>query len=400
MSRPLLRPRVPAATAPALLAAVAALLLPACSAADTVLQRVQPAEPGGPPTASIAVLAPLSGGQTRAGTDVVAAVEQAVADSGGVEGWLLDVQALDLAGGDLAATLERLDDDDTLVAVVTGFAPDDIRTVVPALDDAGFTVLSPADTDPRHVRGADPADPLRPWSGYLTVAVDPTPEQSALAAHLVRAADVTSVLVVTDGSAPAQSRAGALRTALQLRGVAAVEVVPATAEALTPAATQAVTAAGAGQAVVVDAPLPVAAAVAQARGAGSVLALMSRVDDIPPEQAAVLEGVLAPDRGPDPRRGVAELQAALAADGRAGTAGPYGPAAYDGARLLVDAFSRCLPDPTTSASPSRSACRGAVAGAQWSGLTGPVAFDEYGARLGLLPGVLSLRGGTWSVPGG
>jgi hypothetical protein len=41
-----------------------------------------------------------------------------------------------------------------------------------------------------------------------------------------------------------------------------------------------------------------------------------------------------------------------------------------------------------------------VAGTQWRGLTGPVVFDEFGARLGLLPDVLVLgEDGRWSLPG-
>jgi branched-chain amino acid transport system substrate-binding protein len=384
-------------TVPAI-AVATALLLTGCGAVDTVIDRVQPGEDAGTPTVAIGVLAPLTGGQTRVGTEVAAAVEQAVADSGGVPGWAIEVQVVDLAAPGLAADLEEMTLDDALVAVVTGFGADDVRTVVPVLDESGVTVLSPADSDPRHVQGADPGAPLRPWPGYLTTAVDPTPEQSALAGHLVRAAGVSSVLVVTDGSSAAQSRAATLTEALQVRGLARVRVADARGERLGPAA-EPIGRLRQDAALVVDGSVPLAVTAAAARPAGTTLALMAR-PDLTDEQAAALDGAVAPDRGLDPRRGSAELHAALEPRDEPVSPGPYGPAAYDTGRLLVDAFVRCLPDPTESASPSRSACRAEVAGARWGGLTGQIAFDEFGARLGLLPAVLTLSKGEWAAPGG
>ncbi len=370
-----------------------------CGAADTVLDRVRPDGQPVTPRVTIGVLAPLSGGQTRQGAGVLNAVEQAVDDSGGVPGWEIATVPLDLAGADLESSLADIADDDTMVAVVTGFAAEDIRQVVPTLDEAGLTVLSPADADPRHVRGADPKAPLRPWSGYVTVAVDPAPEQAALAGHLVRAAGVTAVVVVTDGSSPSQTRAGDLVRALENRGVTAVTTLAWDGNPASEPVVAAFAGLGESGAVVVDAPPDLAAAVAAARPAGTVMALMTKPVDVPPTAAAALEGAIAPEPGLDPGRGGDELAAALQTGGRPEAVVPAGPAAYDGARLLVDALGRCLPDPARGGSPSRSACRAEVAGAEWSGLTGLIRFDEYGARLGLLPSVVSLREGVWVVPG-
>ena len=382
-----------------LLAVASMLLLSGCGAAGTVLDRVSSAAEPETPVATIAVAVPLSGGQTRVGQGVQAAVEQALADAGGVPGWQVELAAVDIAGPDADEEVAELASDSSVVAVVTGFEPDDVRRFVPVLDEAGVTVLSPADADPRHVRGADPRAPLRPWSGYVTTAVDPRPEQSSLAAHLVRVAGVTDVLVVTDGSPGAQSRAGKLSTALGMRGVSAVTVAAADGQQTTPAVDTALAGLTPTSALVVDGPPGLAAALAQARPAGVTVALMSRLEPLTAEQAEALDGAVAPEAGADPRRGGPELQAAMEAAGSSVVPGPFGPAAYDGTRLLVDALSRCLPPSPGASTPPRSACRAEVAGTQSTGLTGPIAFDEFGARLGLLPAVVSLRGGAWAAPG-
>jgi|GEM_PF-5228744 Meckel syndrome type 1 protein len=379
------------------LVAAVALALSGCGAADTVLERVRGDGEQQPAVATIAVLAPLSGGDTRLGEGVVAAVEQALADSGGVPGWDLTVQSVDLTAADLDQTLSELDESDALVAVVTGFAAEDVRTNVPVLTEAGLTVLSPADSDPRHLRGTDPDTPLRPWDGYASIAVEPTPELSALADHLVRAAGASSVVVVTDSAPEAAARGSVLATEVAERGPVPTTVLAASGATLTPEVAAAVAALPASAAVVVDGPPDLAAAVAATSPAP--LALMVRPESLTPEQAQALEGALVADTGLDPRRGTPELNALLQGAGRGATGGPYGPAAYDAGRMLVDALSRCLPDPLSSTSPSRSACRAEVAGTQWAGLTGAVVLDEYGGRLGLLPGILTLRAGQWALPG-
>jgi ABC-type branched-subunit amino acid transport system substrate-binding protein len=372
------------------LVAAVALLVSGCGAVDTVLERVRPSEDAGPPVATIVVVAPLSGPQTRDGEGVLAAVERAVTDSGGVEGWDVRVRGVDLAADDLPDRLDALVESDSAVAVVTGFSAQDVRANVPLLDAAGFSVLSPADSDVRHLRGADPTNPLRPWNGYASVAVDPTPEISALADHLVRAFAPTQVVVVTDGTATAAGRTETFTAEMAERGAAVASVLSSSADLTTPLAALAVT-----DVVVVDGPPEVAAGVAAATPAQ--VALMSRPQTLTPEQAAALEGAITPDAGLDPRRGSTELQALLGGSGVSG--GPYGPAAYDAGRLLVDAMTTCLPDPSASSSPSRSTCRARVAGTPWAGLTGAIVFDEYGGRPGLLPGILTLRAGQWVLPG-
>jgi len=205
-----------------------------------------------------------------------------------------------------------------------------------------------------------------------------------------------TVVVVTDGTTEAASRAQTFVAEIAERGTVQTAVLAAGAGDLPPEVAAQVAALAPGDAVAVDGPPALAAAVAAASPAQ--VALLARPETLTVEQAEALEGALAPDVGLDPRRGAPELQALLAA-GSGGNGGPYGPAAYDAGRLLVDAMTRCLPDPTSTRSPSRSACRLEVAGTQWAGLTGAVVLDEYGGRLGLLPGILTLRAGQWALPG-
>jgi len=378
-----------------LLLLAASVALSGCSAVDGLVERVRPAEEAGTPVVTLTVLAPLSGTQEGTGAAVADAVEQAVADSADVPGWDVAVQSIDTAGPTLDDDLDALGDDDTAVAVVGGFAPDDVRTLVPRLDEQGLTVVSPADTDPRHTRGADPASPLRPWSGYITVAVEPTPEQTALADHLVRVAGISRALVVHQNDAGSAARAEAVADGITARGVTDV----ATSEWSTAQesdVTDAVADLSSGDALVIAGDAELARTVAESAPDGVVLALTAVPEVLDEQAAADLDGALAPLPGLDPRRGSDELSARYADGGRDAEPGSHGPAAYDGARLVVDALGRCLPDPQRSTSPSRSACRAEIAGAVWDGLTGSIQLDEYGARLGLLPAVATLRGGEWS----
>ncbi|MGB9375045.1 MAG: ABC transporter substrate-binding protein [Jiangellales bacterium] len=371
-----------------------------CSVTDTITERLSPQTEVGTPTVTIAVLAPLSGGQTRSGTNVVESVKQAVADSGGVPGWEVAVREYDLSSATLADDLAEIEKDDTTVSVITGFGPADIRTIVPQLDDAGLSMISPADSDPRHVRGADATNPIRPWSGYMTVAVDPTPEESALADHLVRVQGVDRVVVVDDAASSGDARTDAVATAFRERGVLDVDVVSWDGSKTSRQVRRTIRGLDPGDALVVDGSPALAAKAGAVAVDGVVLALTTLPDDMSEDETAGLQGVLAPQLGADPARGSAELADSFAASDTPFTVGPFGPAAYDGTRMLVDTYTRCLPDPTRSTSPSRSQCRIALAGATWTGLTGPIQFDEFGARLGLLPAVVSLDGESWGQPGG
>ncbi len=374
--------------------AAAALVLSGCGAADSVLERVQGADEPTPAVATIAVLVPQSSGLARAGAGVDAAVRGAVDDSGGVPGWTVTVRTVALDSPDLPDTLDEMAADDALVAVVTGFEPSDVRTTLPVLDAAGLAVVSPADSDPRHLYGADPRSQLRPWSGYASVAVDPHPEQSALADYLVRSVGVRTIVVLSDASRASTGPADALVQAVDQRGRARVVVVPVTQRRTAAQVEAALADLDASTAVVVDGSVELAEA-ARAAGAAT-LAFLTRPDALTPAQSRTLAGAVAADRGLDPGRGSDELTSLL--DGESG--GPFGPAAYDSGRIIVDALTRCLPDPQVSTSPSRSVCRAQVAGTQWRGLTGPVVLDEFGGRLGLLPDVLVLaEDGRWSLPG-
>jgi branched-chain amino acid transport system substrate-binding protein len=374
-----------------LLLLAATVALSGCSTVDGLVERVRPVERTGTPVVTLAVMAPMSGGQTRAGLAVVDAVEQAVADSGGVEGWDIAVDVIDTTSPGLPDDIDALGDNDSAVAVVGGLSPQSIRSLVPLLEDDGLTVVSPADTDPRHTRGADPSAPLRPWSVYSTVAVEPTPEATALADHLARAIGIGRALVVHGKNAESRERAADVMDALKERGIADVVAAEATASVEADVATL-----GAGDALVVDGGVGRTRALVESARDDVAVALTTVPAALDEPTAAALEGAIAPQMGLDHRRGSDELSRRYSDSGRDATLGQYGPAAYDAARVLVDALTRCLPDPQRSTSPSRSACRAEVAGTVWDGITGPIQLDEYGARLGLLPPVVALRDGEWT----
>ncbi|HEY9378302.1 MAG TPA: hypothetical protein VIQ02_14555, partial [Jiangellaceae bacterium] len=81
------------------------------------------------------------------------------------------------------------------------------------------------------------------------------------------------------------------------------------------------------------------------------------------------------------------------------TAGPLAAAAYDAGSALAAVFSRCLP-PQDSTVEARDPCVAEMQHVNFSGLTGDVAFDAYGDRVGTRPLVYRVREGGWTEVGG
>jgi hypothetical protein len=397
----------------ALVACVAAGAVGGCGAVDGVLERFADEGPTGPPTVTIGLALPFGGADLAAARGVEASVRASLADHAAlVDGWDVDVVVVDTAQPDVTAlaALDAMVDEPSLVAAITGLTTDDVRTMVPELEDDGVASVSPADTDPRHTNGALVRNQLRPWQGYWTVAVQQEPETAAVADYLAEVEAVRRVLVVDDGTPEAAAGVAAAEAAFEVRSVDVERrtvVVPRTWERDVLAALSGMDSAtgdpGRGKLRPVDAVHVVGevalvdAVVAASRASGSPVPV-SVGTPLDAEAAAAtetgLEGVLVPAVGPDPGIGLDELAARLAQEA-APPPGLYGPAAYDAARLVLLALDRCLPEPTPTASLSRSACRATIGADPFVGLSGEVVVDEFGARVGTLGAVGEVRDGEW-----
>ncbi len=433
----------------ALSLAAAGALLGGCGVVEDVTARFSQEEDTTPPVVTIGVAVPYDGTLLVPARGAEAAVRLAVDDHRDlVPGWDVEVVTVDTA-----QRLDRaLDDVDRVLAdelsvagVITGLTTADVRTVVPELDDDGILAISPADVDPRHTVGAIPGSPSRPWKAYWAAAVHPAPAEAAAAEALVRDR-VRRVLVLADESPEALASAAATTDALEVRGGRGKQVsLPLTSQLV-----GAVEALLTGQAVpdppkakrgkqddeesqdqlddssengadVVPADTPaLAASTLPTRFQGVMLAgspefvavAEGTVRALYPEMPVAtwassrpraarsvsptgLEGVLVPEAGPDPAAGLDELAARLSATGVSVPPGPFGPAAYDATVMLMEGLAQCLPAAAPGLTPSRAACAPAVGVSAVDGLTGTLAFDEFGARLSTLAPMGRIEAGRW-----
>jgi branched-chain amino acid transport system substrate-binding protein len=74
--------------------------------------------------------------------------------------------------------------------------------------------------------------------------------------------------------------------------------------------------------------------------------------------------------------------------------GPFGAAAYDAATAVLQALSRCLPT-AESVEDAREGCVAEMSQVSFSGVTGSVAFTEYGERAAGPPPLWEVRDGAW-----
>ena len=440
------RARVPAA-----LAGLGGLVVlsTGCSAVGDLTASRQPDEPT---VAVIGVVVPLDGPQAAAGAGVRDAVRLAVDEAGGaVGGWSIDLRVLDDRGQPEPAieAASELGDDPAVVAAVGGLSAPVVRAVQPVLDAEEVLFLSPADTETAHTRGADPGTPVRPYPTYFSVGTASTSEAETAGAYLERSVGEESRVAILDGGRPedATRRADIAKQA-GAHGLDVVTVLlyPEPARSTEPSEPAQPTAAAepAGPDAPSRSPSPSGspssapnstpsasptpaggpeASVAAAR-ASDVDAVYVAAD---PDTAVAVVKALAADGWSGPLVGPGDLRtdgfleaagraaegvvvttpattgstadpvgdlAARAAAGGLADPGPFGAAAYDAATAVLQALSLCLPT-AESVEDAREGCVAEMSQVSFSGLTGPVAFTEYGERTGGVPPLWEVRDGAW-----
>jgi branched-chain amino acid transport system substrate-binding protein len=438
----------------AVLAAVSglAVLSTGCSAVGDLTASRQPDEPM---VAVIGVVVPLDGPQAAAGAGVRDAVRLAVDEAGGaVGGWSIDVLVLDDRGQPEAAieAASELGDHPAVVAAIGGLSAPVVRAAQPVLDAGEVLFISPADTEPAHTRGADSGTPVRPYPTYFSVATASTSEAETAAAYLERSVGEGSRVAVLDGGRPedAKRRADIAKEAgAHGMDVVTVPVYHERSQSTDPSEPAQLTAAAepagpggslapSGSPSPSGSPVPSgsssptpsatptdgpAAALAAAR-ASDVDAVYVAADT---DRAVAVVKALAADGWSVPLVGPGDLRtdgfleaagraaermvvtapattgataepdgdlAARAAAGGLADPGPFGAAAYDAATAVLQALSLCLPT-AESVEDAREGCVAEMSQVSFSGLTGPVAFTEYGERTGGAPPLWEVRDGTW-----
>jgi branched-chain amino acid transport system substrate-binding protein len=180
--------------------AVAALLFAACGGSDD--------DTGGAggengQTLKIGLIAPLTGDLSALGLGIRNGAELAIRQANKankIPGYTLELAPEDdTAKADVGAQVAaKLASDDEIVAVIGTLNSSVAEQVQPVLADEGIAMVSPANTNPTLSQGADPAKPERPYANYFRVATTDLIQGPFAADFATKDIKATEVAVVHD----------------------------------------------------------------------------------------------------------------------------------------------------------------------------------------------------------
>jgi branched-chain amino acid transport system substrate-binding protein len=387
--------------------AVAALALSACGSRGDSGTSSGGSSGGGSASKSvkIGVIAPLSGDLSALGKGIQHSVELAVKqanDSNAIPGWKIEVTSADDEGkadvGKNAAT--KLASDDQLVGVVGDLNSSVSQQTQPIFAAANITQVSPANTNPSLTIGADAASPKRAYKTYFrTCTTDAV--QGPFAAQYLLAQGIKNVATIHDKKAYGQGLVDAFTTEFKKGGgtvVAAETINPdesnyqAVVSKVVPSKPQAVYYGG---------EYPQAGPLSQQmKSAGLNVPLMGGDGIYDPKyidlagstsNGDLATSVGAPTDSTDAgKKFLSEYKAA----GYAEPSAAYGGYSYDAANAIIQGLKSSLAS-ASDAKSARTATIEAVGKVSFDGVTGKVAFDQYGDSTSKVLTVYKVDGGKW-----
>ena len=358
-------------------------------------------------TATIGVIAPLTGDLSALGLGIQHSVELAVKqanESKAIPGWTLKVDPKDDEGkpepGKNAAT--ALSGDDNVVGVVGTLNSSVAQNVQPVLASANIVQVSPANTGPGLTRGADFANaPKRAYPTYFrTCTTDDI--QGPFAAQYLLSRGIKKVATIHDKKTYGQGLVEAFTKEFTAKGgtvSAATTINPDDSNFQT-----AITAVkgSAPQAVYYGGEYPQAGPLSQQMKSAGLNAPLMGGDGIFDAKFIELggkssEGDLATSVGA-PTDSLEKGKTFLSAYEAAGYKEPaaaYGAYAYDAANAIIEGLKTSLKD-ATDAKSARQATVDAVGKVNFEGVTGTVAFDQYGDSKTRVLTVYEVKDGKWA----
>jgi branched-chain amino acid transport system substrate-binding protein len=364
---------------------------------------------GSTKTAKIGVIAPLSGDLSALGLGIQHSVELAVKqanDSNAIPGWKLEVEAKDDEAkpdtGKNAAT--ALAGDADVIGVVGTLNTSVSQQVQPVLAQKKIVQVSPANTGPGLTQGANwQTDPKRPYPTYFRTCTTDAVQGPFAARYLYETAKITKVATIHDKKAYGQGLVGTFTEEFKKLGgqvVAAQTINPddsnyqAVISAVKPSAPQAVYYGG---------EYPQAGPLSQQmKAAGLSIPLMGGDGIYDPKfitlggktsQGDLATSVGAPiDQLASAKKFVEDYNAAGYKDPYAA----YGGYSYDAANAIIAALKDSLKDAKDVES-ARKATVDALGKVSFDGVTGKVAFDQYGDTTSKVLTVYKVDGGKWAT---
>lgn len=360
-------------------------------------------------TAKIGVIAPLSGDLSALGLGIQHSVELAVKqanDTNAIPGWKLEVSAKDDEAkpdtGKNAAT--ALAGDPDVIGVVGTLNTSTSQQVQPVLAPKNIVQVSPANTGPGLTQGANwQTDPKRPYPTYFRTCTTDAVQGPFAARYLYETAKITKVATIHDKKAYGQGLVGTFTEEFKKLGgqvVAAQTINPddsnfqAVISAVKPSGPQAVYYGG---------EYPQAGPLSQQMKAAGLNVPLMGGDGIYDPKYITLAGktsdndlatsVGAPvDSLPSAKKFVEDYNAAGFKEPYAA----YGGYSYDAANAIINALKTSLKDAKDVES-ARQATVDAMSKVAFDGVTGKVAFDQYGDTTSKVLTVYKVTGGKWAT---
>ena len=357
--------------------------------------------------AKIGVIAPLSGDLAALGKGISNSVDLAIKQANEaktIPGWTLELAAEDDEAkpdvGKNAAT--KLAADKDVVGVVGTLNSSVAQSVQPVLAAANITQVSPANTNPSLTQGADFATaPKRTYPTYFRTCTTDSVQGPFAARYLFEKAGIKEVATVHDKKTYGQGLVDAFTqeyTKLGGKVVAAETINPdddkydAVISKIKPSNPKAVYYGG---------EYPQGGPFSQQMKAAGLNVPLMGGDGIYSGEFIKLAGAtstgdLATSVGA-PTEELASAQAFVEAYNAGGYADPYeayGAYTYDAANAIINALKVSLAD-ADSAEAARQATVEAMSKVSFDGVTGKVAFDEYGDTTSRVLTVYGVEGDAW-----
>ena len=382
---------------------IASLALSACGSRNTPITSAN----NGNKTAIIGIMAPLSGDLSALGLGIQHSVELAVKQanaSNAIPGWTLKVEAKDdEAKPDVGKNAATAFASEPNVAGVVGNLNSSVaQSTQPVLATARIVQVSPANTNPTLTQGADfKTAPKRTYDTYFrTCTTDAV--QGPFAARYLFKAGIKKVATVHDKKAYGQGLVQAFTGEFTKLGGTVVDAetinpddsnYQAVISKMKPAAPGAVYYGG---------EYPQAGPLSQQMKAAGLNVPLMGGDGIFDPKFIVLGGAssagdLATSVGAptDQLAAGKTFLADYAAAGYKEPAAAYGAYSFDAANAIINALKVSLKDAKDVAS-ARQATIDALGKVSFEGVTGKVAFDQYGDSTSRVLTVYKVIGKAWS----
>lgn len=361
-------------------------------------------------TVTLGVIAPLTGDLSALGKGIQHSAELAVKqanDSGELGDWKIKVEALDDEAktdpGRAAAS--KLASNDKVIGVVGPLNSSVGQVVAPVLNDAKITVVSPANTNPALTRGADYATaPKRAYETYFRTCTTDDVQGPFAADYLYNTAGVKKVATIHDKKAYGQGLVEAFAKAYKELGGEIVAEETINADDSNFSAVVSTVKAKSPDVVYYGGEYPQAGPLSKQMKAGGLnvplmggdgiysskfieLASASSDKDLSTSVGAPVEDL------PSAKKFVEDYKAAGFADPYEA----YGAYSYDAAQAIIKAFKAAKPNDLKDAKAVREGVLKNMASVSFDGVTGKVAFNEYGDNTARVLTVYKVDGGKWKA---